>query len=140
MADTIIGRDVNGDIYIARDFFKYSDGFKGVTGDVVYPVTQEMIEALDKAEYLEDAWREDAGSTNGTELGLDDWADEIPDDEFLDMAFEPADVDVEALNVLTGIDAERYAISGCGRVFSRDIVWETLWDADTLKRVIEWEG
>ena len=141
--DAIIGRDTNGDIYIARDFFDHSDGLRGVTGDVVYPVTQAMVdEALTadyKAEYFEDAWRQDAGSVNGTELGLEEWTAEIPDDEILEMIYEYADVDVAALNALTGNDAVRYAISGCGRVFSHEIVWETLWDEDTYYQITEWE-
>ena len=38
-----VGIDKYGDIYVADEFFKYADGFQGVTGDIVYPVTAEMI-------------------------------------------------------------------------------------------------
>lgn len=141
-----IGRDTSGDIYIARDFFKYSDTFKGVTGDVVRPVEMWEIDAActddEMAEYLRDAWAENVRA-DMTDDGLRDWInDNVPLDEYIDMRFEAADVDVEALNALRGNigDVVRYAIIGCGRVFSRDIVWETLWDADTYNRIVEWEG
>lgn len=141
--DAIIGRDVNGDIYIAREFFKYSDAFKGVTGDVVRPVEMWEIDAActddEMAEYLRDAWAEQVRA-DMTDDGLRDWINNnVPLDEYLEMRFESANVDEEALNALTGIDAERYALIGCGRVFSRDIVWETLWDANTLDEILEWE-
>ena len=139
-----VGMDKYGDIYVADEFFKYADGFQGVTGDVVYPVTAEMIssalEADSKMEWAEEIWRADAGSSNGTELGLEDWTNEIPDDEYLEMVFESADVDVEALNALTSNDAVRYAISGCGRVFHADTEWARVFDADLLARINEWEG
>ena len=139
-----VGIDKYGDIYVVDEFFKHGDGFQGVTGDVVCPVTAEMIssalETDSKAEWAEDIWRADAGSANGTELGLEDWTNEIPDDEYLDMLFDPADVDVEALNALTGNDAVRYAIIGCGRVFHADTEWARVFDADLLARINEWEG
>ena len=139
-----VGIDKHGEIYIADEFFKHGDGFQGVTGDVVYPVTAEMIasalEDVSKMEWAEEIWRADAGSSNGTELGLEEWANDIPDDEYLDMVFEPAYVDVEALNVLTGIDAVRYALSGCGRVFHADTEWARVFDADLLARINAWEA
>ena len=139
-----VGIDKHGDIYVVDEFFKHGDGFQGVTGDVVYPVTAEMIssalETDSKMEWAEEPWRADAGSTNGTELGLEDWTNEIPDDEYLEMVFESANVDVEALNTLTGNDAVRYAISGCGLVFHGDTEWARVFDADLLARINEWEG
>ena len=144
-----VGIDKHGDIYIADEFFRHGDGFQGVIGDVVYPVTDEMItsalETESKMEWAEDMWRADAGITNGTELGLAEWIDEFPDDEFpddeyLDMVYEFADVDVEALNALTGNDAVRYALSGCGRVFTSEVRWARVFDADLLARINTWEG
>ena len=139
-----VGIDKHGDIYVADEFFKYAGGFQGVTGDVVCPVTAEMItsalEIDSKMEWAEEAWRADAGSSNGTELGLEDWTNDIPDDEYLDMVFEPADVDVEALNALTGNDAVRYALVGCGRVFYEGTEWARVFDTDLLARISAWEN
>ena len=139
-----VGIDKHGDIYVANEFFKYADGSQGVIGDVVYPVTAEMITSVleidSKIEWAEEVWRADAGSSNGTELGLAEWVDEIPDDEYLNMVYESADVDVEALNALTGNDAVRYALSGCGRVFHADTEWVRVFDADLLARINSWEA
>ena len=139
-----VGIDKYGDIYVADEFVKYGDSFQGVTGDIVYPVTAEMIssalETDSKMEWVEDAWRADAGSANGTELGLEEWTNEIPDDEYLEMVFESADVDVEALNALTGNDAVRYALVGCGRVFHEETEWTRVFDTDLLARISAWEN
>lgn len=142
----VIGRDVNGDIYIARDFFDHGSGYRGVTGDVVRPVEMWEIDAActyaEMAEYLRDVWAEHvrAGRTDG---GLRDWINaSVPLNEYIDMRFEPADVNVDALNALIGNigDVVRYEFISCGRVFSRAIEWETVWDATTLDEILEWEG
>ena len=141
-----VGIDKHGEIYIADEFFKYGDGFQGVTGDVVRAV--EMWE-IDKAceddemeEYLRDAWVE-AVRSDMTDASLADWIrDNVPLEEYIDMRFEPANVDVEALHALTGGigDVVRYAIVGCGRVFHAETEWARVFDADLLARINEWEG
>ena len=141
-----VGIDKYGDIYIVRDFFDHGKGFHGVTGDVVRAVEMWEIDKAceddEMAEYLRDAWVE-AVRADMTDDSLRDWIDNnVPLDEYLDMRFDPADVDVEALHALTGGigDVVRYAISGCGRVFTREIEWARVFDADLLARINEWEG
>lgn len=141
-----VGIDVNGDIYIASEFFKYGDGFQGVTGDVVRSVEmREIDEACEDdnmAEYLRDAWAEQVRA-DMTDDGLTDWInDNVTLEEYIDMRFEPADVDVEALHALTGGigDVVRYEIIGCGRVFGSDIEWSRVFDTALLARITEWEG
>ena len=139
-----VGMDKYGDIYVADEFFKYADGFQGVTGDVVRAVEMREIDEActddEMAEHLRDAWAE-AVRADMTDDGLTDWISaNITLDEYIDMRFEPADVDVEELNVLTGIDAVRYAISECGLVFRVDTEWARVFDADLLARINEWEG
>ena len=141
-----VGIDKHGDIYIARDFFKHGDGFQGVTGDVVRAVEMwEVDEACTydaMAEYLRDIWVEDV-SADMTDDGLADWISaNVTLDEYIDMRFEPADVDVEELHALTGGigDVVRYAISGCGRVFHADTEWVRVFDADLLARINAWEA
>lgn len=107
-----------------------------------YRETADGMEDIDVNDYVEpeDVERADAGSSNGTELGLEDWTMEIPDDEYLDMLFDPADVDVEELHALATVgDVVRYALIGCGRVFSSEIEWARIFDADLLARITEWE-
>ena len=141
-----VGIAKGGDIYIASEFFKYADGFQGVTGDVVRAVEMWEIDKAceddEMAEYLRDVWVE-AVRADMTDDSLRDWIDNnVPLDEYLDMRFDPARVDVEALHALTGGigDVVRYAIVGCGRVFGREIEWTRVFDADLLARIYAWEA
>ena len=141
-----VGMGKYGDIYIVRDFFKYADGFQGVTGDVVRPVEMREIDEActddEMAEYLRDAWVENVRA-DMTDDGLTDWIDNnVTLEEYIDMRFEPADVDVEALHALTGGigDVVRYAIVGSGRVFHAETEWARVFDADLLARINSWEG
>ena len=136
-----VGIDKYGDIYVVDEFFKYGDGFQGVTGDVVYPVEMREIDEActddEMAEYLRDAWVENVRA-DMTNDGLTDWIDNnVPLDEYIDMRFEPADVDVEALHALTGGigDVVRYEVVGCGRVFHAETEWVRVFDADLLARI-----
>ena len=141
-----VGIDKYGDIYVTNEFFKYADGLQGVIGDVVRAVEMWEIDKAceddEMAEYLRDAWVE-AVRSDMTDDSLADWiSDNVTLGEYIDMRFEPADVDVEELHALTGGigDVVRYAISGCGRVFGREIEWSRVFDADLLARINEWEG
>ena len=141
-----VGMDKYGDIYVADEFFKYADGFQGVTGDVVRAVEMREIDEActddEMAEYLRDAWVE-AVRDGMTDDSLADWInDSVTLDEYIDMRFEPADVDVEELHALTGGigDVVRYEVVGCGLVFRVDTEWARVFDADLLARINEWEG
>ena len=141
-----VGIDKYGDIYVVSEFFKYADGFQGVTGDVVAAVEMREIDEActddEMAEYLRDVWVESVRA-DMTDDGLTDWIrDSVTLEEYIDMRFEPADVDVEALNALKGGigDVVRYAIVGCGRVFHAETEWTRVFDADLLARINAWEG
>ena len=141
-----VGIDKHGDIYVADEFFKYGDGFQGVTGDVVRAVEMSEIDEActddAMAEYLRDIWVEDVRA-DMTDDGLADWiSDYVTLDEYIDMRFEPANVDVEELHALTGGigDVVRYEVVGCGRVFHAETEWVRVFDADLLARINSWEG
>ena len=141
-----VGIDKHGDIYIARNFFYHGDGFQGVTGDVVRAVEMWEIDAActdeAMAEYLRDIWVENVRA-DMTNDGLADWiSNNVTLDEYIDMRFEPAYVDVEELHALTGGigDVVRYEVVGCGRVFHAETEWVRVFDADLLARINEWEG
>ena len=141
-----VGIDKYGDIYIARDFFNHGDGFQGVTGYVVRAVEMREIDEActddEMAEYLRDSWVE-AVRYDMTDGSLADWInDSVTLDEYIDMRFEPADVDVEELHALTGGigDVVRYEAVGGGRVFTSEIEWSRVFDADLLARINAWEG
>ena len=144
--NTPVGIDKHGDIYVVDEFFKYADDFQGVTGVVVRAVEMSEIDEActddAMAEYLRDIWVEDVRA-DMTDDGLADWISaNVPLDEYIDMRFEPANVDVEELHALTGGigDVVRYEVVGCGRVFHADTEWVRVFDAELLARINSLEG
>ena len=129
------------EIYLLDYTFNYTDGFKGAVGTIVSPVTeQEYNERLSReglAETAECIWRADAGSTFGTELGLEEWIDEN-----LEELRESA-IDLQDLEVLEAAGLHYFAaeIIAAGRVFHEG--WDkglTVVDRDLLEVINTIEG
>lgn len=137
--NTVLGTTPDGEIYILADTFHYPDGFKGATGWIVRPVTQDELAlaqtAQGKAEYYEDSWRQDAGTPTGTTLSLEDWADEIDDDEYIDSRFEQLDgfSTDEIAAALYAVTPALYEITGGGRIFTDEVLeWIDFIDTDEV--------
>lgn len=129
------------EIYLLDYTFNYTDGFKGAVGTIARPVTeQEYNERLSReglAETAECIWRADAGSTFGTELGLEEWIDENLE-ELREGAIELQDLEVLEAAGLHYFAAE---IIGAGRVFHEG--WDkglTVVDRDLLEVINTIEG
>ena len=129
------------EIYLLDYTFNYADGFTGAVGTIVRPVTeQEYNERLSReglAETAECIWRADAGSTYGTELGLEEWLDENLE-ELQESAIELQDLEVLEAAGLHYFAAE---IIGAGRIF--DEGWDkrlTVVDRDLLEVINTIEG
>jgi hypothetical protein len=117
--NSIVGYDVDGNAVILNYTFTYSDDFHGATGSVVELVSQEQYafdtDPENMAEWAEDLWREDAGNTNGTTNGLDEWiADKW--DELLESRYDSSDSEY----VPAGNHATTNCIA-CGRIFPHAI-------------------
>ena len=129
------------EIYLLDHTFEYPNGFKGAVGTIARPVTeQEYNERLSReglAETAECIWRADAGSTYGTELGLEEWLDENLE-ELRESAIELLDLEVLEAAGLHCFAAE---IIGAGRIF--DEGWDkglTVVDHDLLEVINTIEG
>ena len=129
------------EIYLLDYTFSYSEEFEGAVGTIVRPVTeQEYNERLSReglAETAECIWRADAGSTYGTELGLEDWINENLE-ELREGAIELQDLEVLEAAGLHYFAAE---IIGGGRVFHEG--WDkglTVVDRDLLEVINTIEG
>lgn len=129
------------EIYLLDHTFEYPSGFRGAVGTIARPVTeQEYNERLSReglAEMAECIWRADAGSTYGTELGLEEWIDEN-----LEELRESA-IDLQDLEVLEAAGLHYFAaeIIGAGRIF--DEGWDkglTVVDRDLLEVINTIEG
>ena len=134
----VIGTTSDGGVVILEEVFKYPDGFKGATGAIVYPVSEDEIEhALtddEKEDYYEENWRSDAREPNGTILGLTEWVADIWDDEYLDSRFENYErLETEDIAKAVGAEVvpERYTVVGLGRMFPSAIDAEDFTSLDT---------
>lgn len=129
------------EIYLLDHIFEYSDGFRGAVGTIARPVTeQEYNERLSReglAETAECLWRADAGSTFGTELGLEEWLDENLEE------LRESTIELQDLEVLEAAGLHYFAaeIIGGGRVFHEG--WDkglTVVDRDLLEVINTIEG
>lgn len=141
----VIGTTSDGGVVILEEVFKYPDGFKGATGALVYPVSEDEIERAlsddEKEDYYEEFWRGDAGESNGTTLGLTEWVADIWDDEYLDSRFENYEhLETEDIAKAVGADVvpERYTVAALGRMFPSAIDAEdfTPLDTDRVRELI----
>ena len=113
--DAVIGRDFDGNFVVLR--YTFMDGeHTGAVGEIVAPISpEEYVEAISAKsleEYYEDAWREDAGSRNGTVLGLSDWV-RYAEFDLIEIRFDRSPVVEEFAN----IDDGATDIISYGRIF-----------------------
>ena len=78
--EEVVAVDRFGSVLILDSIFDDGRGFKGATGSDVIPMSEEQynhaVSPDNILEHYRDFWRQDAGSANGTELGLEDWVNE----------------------------------------------------------------
>ena len=147
----VLGTTSDGGVVILETTFEYPEtpleyinAHKGATGVLVYPVSEDTIERAlgdEKEDYYEEFWREDAGESNGTTLGLTEWVANIWDDEYLDSRFENYEhLETEDIAKAVGADVvpERYTVVGLGRMFPSVIDAEdfTPLDTDRVREII----
>ena len=136
----VLGTTSDGGVVILETTFNYESLYdhKGATGALVYPVSEDTIERAltddEKEEYYEEFWREDAGESNGTTLGLTEWVANIWDDEYIDSRFENYEhLATEDIAKAVGADVvpERYTVVALGRMFPSAIDAEDFTPLDT---------
>ena len=112
----------NNEVVILEYVFKYSDGFHGAVGAIIRPVFEDEYNSIFTDENLkerfEDVWREDAGQTYGTTLGLSDWVEEHRED-LENSTFDEYNVDDLDLSFFELDEEPAYWESiACGRIFA----------------------
>ena len=122
--DILVGIDSENCIVILDDSFKYSDGFRGITGSILRPVYtaeyeyETSIDGLE--EYYRDSWEYDV-QTHSTELGLSAWVDSRYF-ELVPERFEFVCLNADNLAELESVmpnanDVAGYEVIGVGRIF-----------------------
>ena len=142
----VLGTTSDGGVVILETTFNNEPLYdhKGATGALVYPVSEDTIERAlgdEKEDYYEEFWREDAGESNGTTLGLTEWVANIWDDEYIDSRFENYEhLETEDIAKAVGADVvpERYTVVELGRMFPSVIDAEdfTPLDTDRVRELI----
>lgn len=146
----------DGEIYIAEYFFDHRGYSKGVTGWVMRPLTETEIEELNEPEnyieYYREIWK-DAVQADRTEDGLEDFAENAArQEEGLYPGDDPSfrDETESIINALCEVDRDEilyycgeyqtWECSGCGRIFSKDIDFDYVFDFDLLDKIRETEN
>ena len=130
----------DGEVYVLEDVFK-----GGATGYTMRPLTKDYVEEMKDPEYIRDLWKQ-AVQAGQTDLGLEEWADEVNEeaemegrlfatdddsyrDEFEDLVEELPQEQKEKVQKLTDLTWEA---SGCGRCFKKDMKFDVVFNKELL--------
>lgn len=150
------------ELYILEYAFKYSDGFKGVTGYSMNVITQKYIDHMNDIDYLEAdldyLWRE-AVQTGKTTDSLREYMQSLIDEcQFYNQLFPlddnsfrhqteklveelPAEqkVKLEKVFGVIGKDFVTWTCIGCGRCFNTNDKWDVIFRPDLIELIKEYE-
>lgn len=150
----------NGLVYVLKDTFKYSDGFKGCCGYAMSTISQDYIDEHNDVDWLceneYDIWHE-AVRANTTTLGLDDFMKDLVlnccdlfplDDSSFRSDFEDALKDARpevAKKVIEyfGADSDEFGAWNngcCGRCFDKDMKWDELFEPELWEMIKTYES
>ena len=153
----LVGRTTEGDYYWLDCVFEdgdFEDGeHSGAVGSVFRPVSEaekeEQMDSDDAKERFRDLWQ-NAVDTNNTELGLDDFVQDVidmdGDEAFFDLSYYDNGCEIaEIFNSELPNDAdesEKAEFSECvggGRCFNRKIKWDKVYDEAALTLALSYE-
>ena len=145
----IIGIDEYNSIIICDYIFKYEDGFKGATGTSLAPVSQEYIDERNDIEAFKEEhewlWK-DAVSADATELGFDDYMQELFDDQECNSDGEFFGHDNSSVHLVSDEfqeehfpDAATFECIGGGRMFCGVMRFKKVFRKDILDAIVEIE-
>lgn len=149
----------NGAVYVLEETFQYGDkGMKGAVGYSMCPLTQKEIENRSDPQNLRDLWVE-AVRADATDLGLDDWVEDLEynmdSDQyypFEDTSFRaefkellensPARIKkkIQEFFGVEGVDYVDWSSCSCGRCFSADDEWDEVLNKGVLETIKQFEG
>lgn len=136
-------------LYILNSVFKHSEDFKGATGSMLSPITQEYIDSMNSLDYAKDnydyLWRESVAS-NITEKSLDEYIEDLiaetrcnTDSEYVghdtsDIHLVPEDIKEKYFP-----EAATFKCIGGGRCFDHDMEFDIVLDQGLLDLINKYE-
>lgn len=143
----LVGK-IDNQYYFLDYTFKHSDDFRGATATVIEPVTKDDYEERTSTdnirEYLREIWQMQVAD-GSTEESLDDFTETaINIDGAEGIAFSDIvdDSRTELLREQFHLSTEDYPVfevTGGGRSFSVDMVFDEVYDAELIKVIDEFE-
>jgi hypothetical protein len=133
------------DYYFLDEFFEYNDGFKGATGTIMHPITEEAYDHVVENWDFTELWKSEVIHNMETcsleEFANRDWDDEnyfdlsycnTYGDELMDLLEDHEDYQGDQKIVLV-------ECVGGGRCFDVDDEFDEIFDEVMLFEIMEWE-
>ena len=141
----------DGEVFVLEDVFN-DNGFKGATGYSMRPLTKEYVEQCKDPENLRELWKQ-AVSSGRTDLGFDDWVEEVNEEAESEGRYHATDDDSyreefaelvkglpnkqrKRVQKMTDLDWEN---SACGRLFQKNMKFDIVFDQELVDLINEFE-
>ena len=159
-----VGRS-GDEYYFVESIFDHGDGFQGCTGCVVRPVSKEEYDWASHTdnvmEWVGDVWEElykhkacddcekccgfldeEEGCENCGVPSLRDFAEKCIDEEGIEnLMFDPSNCcEAEEAFAEMGVECECTDCVGCGRIFTRGMDFDEVFDRAALEAINDFEG
>lgn len=140
----LIGR-IGNEYYFLDYIFYNGKDFKGATGSIMSPLTEEeYLERVDNYfdyDNMREFWQQ-AVEAKRTDLGLDDWIEMVKDTDGENGVIDDSHENTygEALKEKLGEEkAFRIECIGGGRCFDKNQKWDEIFDKKLLKLILKSE-
>lgn len=139
----LIGR-IGEKYYFLDDIFQYDDNFKGATGSVLIPLTeeecQEINEQANDDSELTDFWKQ-AVEADRTTDSLEDWCEQVRDEQGEDAGLDPS-YRAKYMQILQKIKPDTYTTDcvGGGRCFDIDMEWDEIYNPELWELIKQAES
>lgn len=151
----IIGVTTDNELVILEYTFENSDNFKGATGYRMSTITEGYIEEKKSFDYADEYLWKDSVSNGYTDLGFEEWWEELVEDaegsgylypydddsfryETEELYDELSDEDRAKIEEVLGVKGEDYVTfesSSCGRCFEEDMEWAVLLEPELFEGI-----
>ena len=136
----LVGK-IDNQYYFCDDIFTNKDGSKGATATVLEPITQDEVNARWDLENQRELG-EEAVKANMTDEGLEDWVNYVKSVDGEESVLDSSGSEYYPQLRDLGISEEEYPFFDCtggGRSFSKDMVWDELYNPEVWELIKQYE-